>query len=79
MRRLALVVVAGMSLCATIASAGDAEVFDFNKEIAKATPQAGAANANETSFLQQFGNAAASTIAHAGFESADHLVHDHGH
>jgi len=44
MRRLALVVVAGMSLCATIASAGDAEVFDFNKEIAKANPQAGAGN-----------------------------------
>ncbi len=44
MRRLAPAMIAGMSLCAAAAFAGDAEVFDFNKEISKANPQAGAAN-----------------------------------
>ncbi len=44
MRCLALLVVAGMSLSSAAAFAGDAEVFDFNKEIAKANPRVSAAN-----------------------------------
>jgi quercetin dioxygenase-like cupin family protein len=44
MKRLALALVVVTSLFAAAAFAGDAEVFDFNKEIAKANPQASAAN-----------------------------------
>ena len=40
--------------------------------------QASAADAYETGLLQKFGNRRAAAVSHAGFESADHLVNDHG-
>ena len=52
--------------------AGDHDVVDV------AFAQAGAADADEARFLQQFWNRRAATVAHAGFQSADHLVDDHG-
>src|SRR5438128_7749750 len=40
--------------------------------------QAGAADANEASLLQELGDGCASDGAHRAFQSSDHLIHDHG-
>src|SRR5258708_1518330 len=39
--------------------------------------QASAADADEASFLQKFGQSGAAAVAHAGFQAAYHLVQDH--
>lgn len=43
-----------------------------------ALAQAGAADAHEARFLQKFRNGGAATVPHARFQSAHHLVNDHG-
>ncbi len=52
--------------------AGDHYVVDV------AFAESGAADAHEAGFLQEFGDGGAAAVAHAGFQSANHLVDDHG-
>ena len=51
--------------------AGDHDVVDV------ALAEAGAADAHEPCFLQEFGNRAAAAVAHTRFQSAYHLMNDH--
>src|SRR5580692_912707 len=65
---------AGHRLLDTIVGglAGDHYIVDV------AFAESGAADAHEAGFLQEFGDGGAAAVAHAGFQSANHLVDDHG-
>lgn len=52
--------------------------FARNHDIVNvALAQSGAADANETRFLQQFWNRGATAVPHARLQSPDHLINDH--
>ena len=52
--------------------AGDHYVVDV------ALAESCAADADEARFLQEFGDGGATAVSHAGTQSADHLMNDHG-